>query len=240
MTFTKPTLKAFILGCMALLMSACSMLPSAPSRTETATPAADAAAETTGETAEQEKPPFVLEGPDENPYLQQQVDVPDAARQVFSQAVDAIKNEQWQTAEVLLQQLTAEQPTLSGPFVNLGIVYHKTNRPEQAEQAFNQAITVNSLNLEAYNQLALLKREQGDFKAAEQNYLAALQVWPKHAMSHRNLGILYDLYMGQWAKALQQFQIYQYLAGGDDKLMAGWIIDLRRRVDAQLQAGAQP
>jgi tetratricopeptide (TPR) repeat protein len=208
-----------------VLLNACSNTPDTQETPEVAVPETAAAATTSGSA-------IVLEGPDENPYLTQTVDVPKAAQQQFNQAINAMAAHQWPSAEQQLQQLTANYPTLSGPYLNLGIVYRQTNRLDKAEEAFKAALTANTKNLEAYNQLAYIKREQGDFKAAEANYLSALQVWPKHPATHKNLGILYDLYLGQWDKALDHFRKYDYLVGSSDKTVAGWIIDLQRRLNA--------
>jgi len=182
---------------------------------------------------------FDLSGPDQNPYLQQAVSVPGDASALFNDAVRAMQSEQWSRAETLLQRVISQYPELSGPYLNLGIVYRHLNQIDKAEAAFAKAVQVNSLNIDALNQLAIIKREQGDFKAAETFYLSALAVWPKHASTHKNLGILYDLYMGELNKALDHFEVYQYLQPEPDRLVAGWIIDLQRRVN-NLQAGAQP
>jgi Flp pilus assembly protein TadD len=86
------------------------------------------------------------------------------------------------------------------------------------------------MNLDAYNQLAILQREQGRFNEAEANYQKALTIWPFHAESHRNIGILYDLYLGKNAEALAHFEAYQQLRGDGDKQVTGWIADLQRRL----------
>ena len=111
---------------------------------------------------------------------------------------------------------------------------------EQAQQAFAQAIAANGKNLDAYNQLAVVKREQGDFAGAEGLYLQALEVWPQHAASHRNIGILYDLYLGQFDKALLHFESYQQLQQEPDRQIAGWIIDLKRRLQNVARVEGQP
>lgn len=224
----------FIAACLLVLLTACS---STPSNVAEQTPA-EQSKKQTAETATNEKGPappgLDTSAPDENPYLSQAREAPAAARNIFSRAVNAMQDAQWRDAEILLQQLTVEYPDLSGPYLNLGIVYRHLGEPDQAKQSFSNAFTVNKLNLEAYNQLALLEREEGAFAAAERHYLAALKAWPKHATSHKNIGILYDLYMGDLEKALQHFEIYQYLQDEPDRQVRGWIIDLNRRI-----AGAQ-
>jgi len=173
---------------------------------------------------------FDVDAPDENPYLADQSDGPSASRSLFKNAIAAMQQENWKQAEVLLQQLTTEYPKLSGPFLNLGIVYHHLEREGDAEKALNAAINANALNLDAYNQLGWLLREQGRFSEAETQYKKAIAIWPKHAPSHKNIGILYDLYLGEFAKALNHYEIYQYLQGEPNRQMAGWIIDLKRRI----------
>jgi hypothetical protein len=45
------------------------------------------------------------------------------------------------------------------------------------------------------------------------------------------LGVLYDLYLGEPQKALDQYQHYIQLAG-DNKQVAGWMVELKKRVGA--------
>lgn len=168
-----------------------------------------------------------------NPYTQQQVSVPSEARQEFARAQEAMRAENWPLAERILKPLIERYPSLSGPQVNLGLVHWRQDRVDLAESAFSRALEINSNNLEAYNQLALLKRQQGQFEAAEQLYLQALEVWPFHAQSHKNIGILYDLYRGEWQKALLHYRAFQQLQEQPDREMNGWIIDLERRIEAK-------
>lgn len=135
-------------------------------------------------------------------------------------------------AENLLTRVTTQYPNLSGAYLNLGLVYQAKGELDKAEQALNQAVAANANNLDAYNQLGILKREAGDFAAAEEQYKKALAIWPFHPASHRNLGILYDLYMGKSEQALQHYQAYQQLLPEPDKLVNGWIVDLERRLGA--------
>ncbi len=168
-----------------------------------------------------------------NPYLQSTISVPATAQRLFQQAILAQKAKNYTKAEVLLQELTASYPQLSGPFLNLGLLYMATDKPEQAQEAFTHAIQANATNLAAYNQLGILARQQGQFERAEDYYLKALAVWPEHAQSHRNLGILYELYMGKLEPALSHYEQYQALLPEDDPQVLGWIADLKRRIASE-------
>ncbi len=164
-----------------------------------------------------------------NPYLALAPEVPAAAQSRFDEAVGFLKQGNVSAAESRFLDLTRDYPSLSGPWLNLGLVYLRSDRREQAKTQFERAIAANKLNLNAHNQLAILFREEGEFAAAEQHYLQALKVWPDHVASLRNLGILYDVYMGRQIEALEYYQRAQALA--PDRQMRGWIADLKRRSD---------
>jgi len=218
---------------LALLLGACSSTPgNKPSRTKTAAdegPVAAAGASIL-------PPGPVLP----NPYMHNK---PALARQLvqrFEQATSAMRNKQWAQAETLLQQVIAENPKLSGAYLNLGFVCRAQNDTARAEQAFTRAIEVNHTNLDAYNALALLQREKGEFAAAESNYRKALSVWPWHPESHKNIAILYDLYMGKQQEALPHYEAYQQLVGDNDKQVNSWIADLQRRLGITPKPKAAP
>ncbi len=172
-----------------------------------------------------------------NPYLLDRKPVSKRARQQFDQALEAMRLKQWSRAESTLKLLNADFPELSGPWLNLGITYIALERPEQAEAALQRAITVNPNNLDAYNQLAALRRQDGDFRSAEKLYQQALEVWPDHAPSHLNLGILYDVYLGELLKADEHYRAYQALQPEPDKRVAGWLLDLQRQPVMMARAG---
>ena len=92
-------------------------------------------------------------------------------------------------------------------------------------------------NAAAHHQLGILYREQGEFEAALNAYNSALELDGEYALAHRNVGILYDLYLQQPVLALDHYKKYLELAGEPDKTVDGWIVDLERRsVSAQARA----
>ncbi len=176
-----------------------------------------------------------------SPYEQINIPLEDEARAVFAKAQQHMKSRQWQQAAQDLLWLTANYPDLSGPYVNLAIVYEQQTLFEEAENYYKKAIEVNAVNLDAYNAYAILLRKQGRFNDAETYYLKALKIWPKDANSHKNIGILYELYMGRFNEALQHYKDYLSLQNSDAergtpeakqyRKTKGWIIDLERRID---------
>lgn len=183
---------------------------------------------------------IVKRTPGPNPY--DATPEPDNAqvRALFDKANSAIVNKQWAKAEPLLMDAIALGPNYSGLYFNLGRVYEGLTRPDDAAAQYENAIAMNGNNIYAINALARIKREQGQFDAAEMLYKQALAVWPDHADSYKNLGILYDLYMGRLNDALAQYRQFQALQVEDDRLMTAWIVDLERRLPAEPQSQPEP
>ncbi len=175
----------------------------------------------------------------ENPYLDSRRSVSGSARQRFAAANAAMATADWDTARVDLEWLIENHPKLSGPYLNLALLHVVQGDPATAEVHFQAALEVNERNLAAYNQYAIFLREQGRFDDAERVYLDALAVWSDHAETHRNIGVLYDLYRGDHEKALQHYYRYQELTGNTDRTVAGWIVLLERQFSQLVQRGQQ-
>ena len=138
-----------------------------------------------------------------------------------------------------LQWLIENHPKLSGPYLNMALLHSAQGETEGAETFFKTAIDVNKRNLGAYNQYAIFLRNQGRFDDSEHVYLQALDVWEDHAETHRNLGVLYDLYRGDHEKALLHYHRYQDLTGNEDRTVAGWIVLLERQFSQGVQRGEE-
>lgn len=185
--------------------------------------------------------PYSAEGVDEeqvlpdNPYQLDRRPVAADAQRRFERALLALEQQDSASAMAQLLYLAEHYPRLSGPALNLALLSQQAGALEQAEHWFEQSIASNPANLSAYNQYGIFLREQGRFVEAEQVYLAALEVWEWHADTHRNIGVLYDLYMGERERALRHFYRYQALTGSDDRAVAGWIADLERQLTMLVQ-----
>ncbi len=111
----------------------------------------------------------------------------------------------------------------------MGWVYWQANKTEQAVTKLESLIDGKALyKSDAYNYLAIIYREQGSFKESETLYKQALQIWPGDAVLHKNLGILYELYLGRLPEALASYKQAQAINRGDKRLN-GWVKDLERR-----------
>lgn len=174
--------------------------------------------------------PAAAGGPSPNPYLAQATRVPAGAREGMENAHGLYEGGDLDGAAQQLLLVTQTWPELSGPWLNLGIVQQRTGDSEAAEQSLRAAIAANDSNVYAWNQLAALLRDAGRFDEAQQSYEAALQRWPDYGDAHRNLGILLDLYLHQPQAALEHYRAAQAVLEEPDRQLAGWIVELERRL----------
>ena len=110
-------------------------------------------------------------------------EVPDRAlaseqRAAFDRALDDF---------LLAQRTNAERPE---SHVNLGILYTRRGRPEEARRAYEAALKLAPWFLPAYVNLADLLRAQGKDEEGERLLRRALQVDPRSAAVHHALGLL--------------------------------------------------
>ncbi|HEY0745128.1 MAG TPA: tetratricopeptide repeat protein [Steroidobacteraceae bacterium] len=163
------------------------------------------------------------------------VAIPPRAAQQYNQALQLMKSGKNTDAELEFKQLAVAYPQFSGPQLNLGLLYLRDSRLSEAEAAFKAALQLTPTNAVAGDELGIVERKLGKFTDAEAAYLRAIAAEPNYAPAHLNLGVLYDLYMAEPQKALQQFERYIEIAG-ENKQVAGWVVELRKRVGAPAAA----
>jgi tetratricopeptide (TPR) repeat protein len=157
--------------------------------------------------------------------------IPPRAAQQYSQALQMMKSNRLTDAELEFKQLTVAYPQFAGPQLNLGLLYLQASRLPEAEAAFKAALQTSPANAIAGDELGIVERKLGKFAEAEAAYLRAIAAEPNYAPAHLNLGVLYDLYLEEPQKALEQFERYIEIAG-ENKQVAGWLIELRKRAGA--------
>jgi tetratricopeptide (TPR) repeat protein len=161
--------------------------------------------------------------------------IPERATQQYAQALLLMKSGRNTDAELELKELVVGYPQLTGPQLNLGLLYMRDSRLAEAETAFKAALEHSPGNAVAGNELGIVERKLGKFAEAEAAYQRTIAAEPNYAPAHLNLGVLYDLYLAQPQKALDEFERYIEIAG-ENKQVAGWVVELRKRVGAPAPA----
>ncbi len=161
--------------------------------------------------------------------------IPAEAAQQYAAALKLMKSGRSAEAEAAFKQVASAYPEFAGPDVNLGLLYLGEAHLLEAETAFKTALERNPGNAIAGNELGITERKLGKFAEAEAAYQRTIAADPNYAPAYLNLGVLYDLYLAEPQKALEQFEHYVQLAG-ENKQVAGWMVELRKRVGAPAPA----
>lgn len=148
----------------------------------------------------------------------------------YEQALGAIRQGHLEQARLLLEEVIRLQPGLATPYVNLGIIAERQGARDEAKNWYEKALEVDPSQPEALNQLGVLYREEGQFDKALACYQRALSANSELPQVHYNLAILYDLYLGDYGRAITHYERYQALSADQNEKVAQWLMDLKRRV----------
>jgi Tfp pilus assembly protein PilF len=150
---------------------------------------------------------------------------------LYEQAVASMAAGDQLEAQLRFQEFLLQFPEYPGAHVNLAIIYAQEGNDQAAEGSITDALIIDPEHPAALNQLGMLLRRQGKFSAAEAAYSRAISADAEYALPHYNLGVLNELYLRRIDLALLHFEYYQSLIGGDEQV-GKWIVDLKRRVEA--------
>jgi tetratricopeptide (TPR) repeat protein len=161
-------------------------------------------------------------------------EVAERDRQAFEIALAEMEAGRWSEARGRLEALAARQPELPGPRVNLAIALRESGEPAVARDLLQEVARSHPEFAPAHHQLGLMLRAEGRFEAADAAYARALAADPDYALAHYNRAVLNDLFLARPAVALAHFQTYRSLAGDPAGQVERWIVELQRRVDADI------
>ncbi len=167
------------------------------------------------------------------------IEIPKQAAVDFTLAIAHLNKGELTQAQTVLKKMTSDYPQLSGPYANLGVVYSRQKNWTDALSVLKKGMEKNPKNIKILNQLGFVYRQSGDFKQAEKSYLGAIKEAPNDTTAYINIGILYDIYMGQFVKASNYYQKYQSMLPKADRKVAGWIVDINRRAGIKTQIASE-
>ena len=147
----------------------------------------------------------------------------------FQSAIVLMQQDQNAQAVSVLKSVIEREKRLPAPYVNIAIAYNRLGDTTAAEENLISALKLDIGHPVANNELGLLYRKSGKFKAARTAYENAIKQHPEYLPAIRNLGVLCDLYLHDYECALQQFEDYLELEP-DDKTVSIWVVDVKRRL----------
>ena len=158
----------------------------------------------------------------------------------YKHGLTLLQSGKYQPALTHWKQMADKYPDYPGIWVNLALSQYHMNQFTEAQASLDKARGINSQFCPAYAVQGPLSREMGKFRDAEIAYQNALACNSQDADLHRNLGILYDLYLRDYSKAVDQYRQAQALSKQPDPNLAIWIQDLETRygLAAPTSAGA--
>jgi Flp pilus assembly protein TadD len=115
-----------------------------------------------------------------------------------------------------------EAGSSEGDWLLMGTADLQQGKLSTAEDKFRSAIVGQPSGYEGYLNLGLTLRRQGRFTEAQKIYQEGL-VSASHPDLHLNLGVLYELYRGEPALALEQYRKYLELEGAASDRVRNWV-----------------
>lgn len=149
-------------------------------------------------------------------------------RSDYEEAVRMLEKAQYEPGIALLLKVTERAPAMTAAHIDLGIAYARTGDLDHAEASLGEALELNPRHPVAHNELGMVQRRKGQYAKSRATYEAALGQFAGFHYAHRNLAILCDLYLKDYACALEHYEAYSRIVP-DDAEVVKWIADLRNR-----------
>lgn len=150
-------------------------------------------------------------------------------RSEFDAAMKSLQEKDVDKGIQLLNSVATQSQKNAVPFINLAIANKSIGQLKAAEDNLKKALEIEPENPVASNELGLVYRMTGRFDESRQVYEGILKKYPRYPVANKNLAILCDLYLRDYACALKGYEAYRE-AVPEDKIARVWIADVQKRI----------
>jgi len=147
----------------------------------------------------------------------------------YKSALYAMRDDNLELAESLLQSIIEDHPEIAGPYANLGIIYYKKESYKKALKILETALKLNPRNAYVHNILALTHQRLSHYPLAEKHFLLAINNKNDYAFAHYNIALLYDVFFHKIKDSISHYRLYLSLLkknGASDKKTSDWLEQL--------------
>jgi Tfp pilus assembly protein PilF len=141
-----------------------------------------------------------------------------------------LQDGQFSQAETLLVEALEKSPGNIVDRTNFAMLLARTGRVDQAEQELSRVLALRANYCPAAVQLGQILLTKTKITPAEMSYRGCLLEQPEFAPALISLGILLELYRGQFDEAVQLYEAYQRVSTEPNKRVAIWIAQLNRQL----------
>ena len=85
------------------------------------------------------------------------------------------------------QKIRKLDPTLAGPYYNIGIILKRNGRVEEAIDSYKKAISLRSDYVQAYNNLGVIYKDKKEYEDALEMFTKVKELRP----DHQNLSLIH-------------------------------------------------
>ena len=88
------------------------------------------------------------------------------------------------------QKIVKKDPTLAGPYYNMGIILKRNGRIEEAISSYKKALSLKPDYVQVYNNLGVLYKDNEKYEDAIKMFTKAKELQPDHQNSYYNLALI--------------------------------------------------
>lgn len=162
------------------------------------------------------------------PTAEENIKLDPAVRAEFDAALELLNAGKYERGIELLTRVSQQAPRSTAPYINLAIAQQSLGKLEAAEENLKKALAIDPNHPVANNEAGILYRRTGRFAEARKAYERVIGQYPTFIPARKNLAILCDLYIKDFACALTNYQIVSD-ASPNDKTVQTWIADVKTR-----------